>query len=91
MPIHWYGTDSADFKDHTQKAMDAAVVNGVRKPVWVTEFQSQGEDQAQFLAEVLPWLDGQGQVERYSYFMATDKSLTSGNAVSAVGQKYGAT
>jgi len=91
VPIHWYGSDAADFKAHTQKAMNAAVVNGQKKPVWVTEFQCLGQDQGAFLADVLPWLDSQSQVERYSYFMASGVSLTNGNGVSALGQKYAST
>jgi len=85
IPVHWYGSDANIFKSHIQKAMSYAE----GKSVWVTEFQCQSGDESAFLAAVLPWLDEQAGVGRYSYFMASGKSLTNGNAVSAVGQKYG--
>lgn len=84
VPVHWYGSSADDFKTHVQQAM--ALAGG--KPIWVTEFQCQSGDQSAFLAEVLPWMDGQAGIERYSYFMASSQSLTNGNALSAVGQKY---
>ncbi len=85
VPVHWYGSDPNDFKSHMQKAMSHAQ----GRPIWVTEFQCKGGDEAAFLAQVLPWMDGQAGIARYSYFMASGLSLTNGNAVSAVGQKYG--
>lgn len=91
VPIHWYGCgngcavddDVASFKAQVTQAIEVA--NG--RPVWVTEFQSLANGAA-FLTEVLPWLDGQTQVERYSYFMVESGVLTNGNAVSALGQQY---
>ena len=98
-PVHWYGcqgsscsteADVSAFKTQMQQAMDTAVVNGQKVPIWVTEFQSF-TNQEQFMAEVLPWLDSQSQVQRYSYFMASSVALTSGNSVSSLGQTYGST
>ena len=86
VPIHWYGSDAGQFKDHVSKAIALAPNNA---PVWVTEFQCQGGDQNAFLADVLPWLDSQGRVARYAYFMASNVDLTNGNALTALGQKYG--
>ncbi|KAK4696852.1 hypothetical protein P7C71_g1135, partial [Lecanoromycetidae sp. Uapishka_2] len=91
VPIHWYGCnngcpvedDVASFKQQVGSAI--TVANG--RPVWVTEFQSLANGEA-FLTEVLPWLDGQNGVERYSYFMVESGVLTTGNAVSALGQQY---
>ena len=95
--IHWYGCqngcsvsdDVADFKSHVQSAIKAAVnpATGQNVPVWVTEFQSFTDPES-FLGEVLPWLDGEGGVERYAYFMATEGILVNGGTVSAVGAKY---
>ena len=86
--VHWYGGSADDFKKHVTDSINAAKVNGKQIPVWITEFQCQGGDESAFLAEVLPWLDSQANVARYSYFMASSVSLTNGNALSAVGQKY---
>lgn len=96
-PVHWYGcppgqscvvaNDIAAFKQHILDAIKA--VNGL--PIWVTEFQCN-ENAGTFLAEVLPWLDHQPAVQRYSYFMVRDGILTNGNnKLSALGQKYGQT
>ena len=90
--IHWYcGTgDSvdnaiADFKDHVGKAI--AQANG--KPIWITEFRYIGSgSETDFINQVLPWLDSNAGVERYSYFMATDGKLLSGTALSATGEAY---
>ncbi|KAL9628318.1 MAG: hypothetical protein Q9164_007320 [Protoblastenia rupestris] len=95
VPVHWYGCtdgcstadDVALFKKQMNAAMSAAVVNGQKVPVWIPEFQCLGDAQA-FLEEILPWLDDQGQIERYSYFMVQDGILTQGNGVSDLGAKY---
>ncbi|KAL9125206.1 MAG: hypothetical protein Q9217_005554 [Psora testacea] len=95
VPVHWYGCtngcstsdDVALFKKQMIDAMNTAVVNGQKVPVWIPEFQCHGDAQG-FLKEVLPWLDGQGQIERYSYFMVRDGILAQGNGVSALGVKY---
>lgn len=87
VPIHWYGPSAAHFKAHVQKAM-ALAPN--KAPIWVTEFRLNpgSGDEAAFMADVLPWLDSQSQVARYSYFMASSETLLNGNALSALGQKY---
>ncbi|KAF2416521.1 hypothetical protein EJ08DRAFT_554074, partial [Tothia fuscella] len=86
--IHWY--DSASnieyFKKHVS---DAHAQTG--KPVWVTEFGTNGGTDAEintFLKAVLPWLDAQDYVERYSYFMASEGRLISGGALSSTGKTY---
>lgn len=91
VPVHWYGctngcpveNDVTSFKQQIGQVMEVA---GGR-PVWVTEFQSLANGEA-FLEQVLPWLDGQGQIERYAYFMCESGVLTNGNAVSSLGHKY---
>lgn len=90
-PIHWYGCtngcpvqdDIDSFKSTVQAAMTAS-----KLPVWVTEVQCKGDAET-FLNQVLPWLDSQQGVERYSYFMASDGILLSGNSLSHLGQTYG--
>lgn len=83
--IHWYDSSSnVDyFKSHIK---DAHTQSGL--PVYITEFgTTDGNDQA-FLAAVLPWLDSQDYVQRYSYFMASDGKLISGTSLSAAGNTY---
>ncbi|CAD0083397.1 unnamed protein product [Aureobasidium vineae] len=88
--IHWYdqASNTAYFKEHVQNATDVA--GG--KPVWVTEFaptdNPSDADIATFLEDVMPWMDSQSFVERYSYFMAGDGALLSGTEPSSFGQTY---
>ncbi|KAI5210120.1 hypothetical protein E4T39_00442 [Aureobasidium subglaciale] len=87
--IHWYdsASNTAYFKEHVQNATD---VSG-GKPVWVTEFAPTGasdSDVATFLEDVMPWMDSQSFVERYSYFMASDGVLISGTEPSTFGTTY---
>ena len=95
--VHWYGCtnscpvedDISAFKQQIQDAMGAAQYNGNQIPLWITEFQRLGDGADQFLNEVLPWLDGQDQVEKYAYFMDSDGILAQGDGVSPLGQQYG--
>ena len=88
--IHWYG-DANDFgiEDLKQHIKDTqAVADG--RPIWLTEFQPSGstEQQADFMSQMLPYLDDKSNgVERYAYF-EVDGVLTSGGALSELGSKY---
>lgn len=85
--IHWYnGGDASAFKTHVQNAYEV----GGKRPVWITEFQAPGStsEQVAFLAEVLPWLDSQSFVERYSLFMASEGLMISGGGLSEVGKAF---
>lgn len=90
--IHWYGCDNGCSIDDDVKDFQSQVgkASAIGKPVWVTEFGAKGDAdrQEQFMGQILPWLDGYGGVERYSYFMAKEGILTQGNGVSGLGQKY---
>jgi hypothetical protein len=85
--IHWYdsATNIDYFKSHVQQAHD---ISG--KPVWITEFGASGSDDQvnSFLKTVLPWLDEQDYVERYSYFMASEGKLISGGKLSTYGNTF---
>lgn len=90
--VHWYGctdgcsidTDAQAFKTFIGQAK--AFAGG--KKLWITEFGTHNADQAGFIKEVLPFLDGEDAVERYSYFMVKDGDLLSGNGLSAAGSAY---
>ncbi|KAI9865637.1 MAG: hypothetical protein M1813_002095 [Trichoglossum hirsutum] len=87
VPIHWY--DSASnveyFKKHIQDAH-----NATGKPIWITEFASTGlpGQQKTFLETVLPWLDDQPFVERYSYFGVFEGVMVNGNQPNDVGSTF---
>jgi hypothetical protein len=66
--------------------------NTLNLPVWITEFYCDGTDEQQilFLQQVLPWLDSQSYVGRYSYFGAFPQYLldSTGDGLSVVGLAY---
>lgn len=89
VPIHWYDSysNTGYFESHVTNA--SAVAGG--RPVWVTEFgcTSGTDDQISgFLETVMPWMDSQSFVERYSYFMVADGLLVSGGATTSYGATY---
>ncbi|KAA8894988.1 hypothetical protein FN846DRAFT_365286 [Sphaerosporella brunnea] len=88
-PIHWYdGTGNVNyFKSHMEQAHQVAG----EKPVWLTEFAMNGaspDQQANFINQVVPWLDAQDWLSRYSYYGVFENMLVSGNALSQIGQAY---
>jgi Glycosyl hydrolase catalytic core len=92
--IHWYGSADgvSDFQLYLSNASALAAENGV-KTLWITELRGNGEidRQLQFLNSVLPWLDEQGNVARYAWFMCatSDGNLISDDGTeSALGQIY---
>lgn len=89
VPIHWYATadSTAYFQEHVANA--STVAGG--KPVWVTEFgatDASDADVSTFLETVMPWMDEQSFVERYSYFMVSDGMLVNDGSVSSYGSTY---
>lgn len=91
VPMHWYDvTGNVDyFKKHMN---DARGVAGGRK-LWLTEFGVPSADQGRqvnFLRAVLPWMDAQPWIERYSYYGVFEGLLLQGGSVSAAGSAYSA-
>ncbi|KAN0110307.1 glycoside hydrolase family 128 protein [Hyaloscypha variabilis] len=86
--IHWYNGGDADaFMDYVDQAYTA----GGNRPLWITEFQGEGDATAQnsFLETVIPQLDASPKVARYAYFMASDGNLlSSGTSLSALGTTF---
>lgn len=95
LAVHWYGDTAQDFKSFVGQATDLAREYNLDE-TWVTEFalnsdlagQGGSTKSAQFLHEVMPWLDGQDSVSRYAYFMCADGHLLSGNGLSESGKAY---
>ncbi|KAM5436353.1 hypothetical protein MferCBS31731_005844 [Microsporum ferrugineum] len=87
--VHWYDSaqNVAAFKKHITDSVNLAHSHGIDK-IWLTEFRGDGDEnsQVQFLHEVLPWLDSNAGVARYSYFMADD--LVKGGQLTPVGKAY---
>jgi hypothetical protein len=70
---HWYGGSDNDIQGATSNLLsqiDAAIKVAGKRPVWLTEFQYQGTDQAGFIKNALPQLDQKAGLERYAYNLA---------------------
>ncbi|KAL2810818.1 hypothetical protein BJX63DRAFT_400980 [Aspergillus granulosus] len=95
LAVHWYGDSADDFKAFVNKATALAAEYSLEE-TWVTEFALNSDlsgtggtqTSADFLGEVLPWLDEQTAVSRYAYFMCADGYLLSGSGLSVSGEKY---
>ncbi|KXG50940.1 Glycoside hydrolase, superfamily [Penicillium griseofulvum] len=95
LAVHWYGDDADNFKTFVTNAVDTASKHGLSE-VWITEFalnadiggSSNTANTAAFLSEVIPWLDSQPGVTRYSYFMCAENYLLTGNTLNQAGQAY---
>ncbi|KAE8148063.1 hypothetical protein BDV25DRAFT_159066 [Aspergillus avenaceus] len=95
LAVHWYGESADEFKSFVQKATKVAEEYGLEE-TWVTEFalstattaNSDMESSAEFLNEVIPWLDSQSGVGRYAYFMCADGYLLEGGGLSVSGKAY---
>jgi len=84
---HWYnseGNDVQNFKD----TIDAAAAYG--KPVFVGEFGAIGSDEeiSSFMGEVMDYMDDNGSVIGYAYFMVYQGLLVDGDGLSTYGETY---
>jgi len=95
LAVHWYGNTAEEFKSFVQQAISTAQSYGLSE-VWITEFALVNDISgtgnpaatAAFLDQVLPWMDSQSMVSRYSYFKCAENYLLSGNALNAAGAAY---
>ena len=91
--VHWYGDSADSFKSFVNEAVAFARSYGLYE-VWITEFALNADingvtDSAEgFIQNVIPWLDSQSFVTRYSYFMCAEGYLLSGGSLSGAGQVY---
>jgi hypothetical protein len=88
-PVHWYDSTGnvAYFKKHMLAAREVA--GG--KPVWLTEFamnDASQEAQANFIKQVVPWLDAQDWVARYAYFGVFENMMIMEGQLSQSGNAY---
>lgn len=95
LAVHWYGTTADEFKSFVTQAISTASANNLSE-LWITEFALSADlngssdlaTTAAFLNEVIPWLESQAAVTRYSYFMCAENYLLSNNALNEAGQAY---
>jgi hypothetical protein len=88
MPVHWYDNASVSvFENYLTEAYQRA-----GKPLWVTEFMLQDSEanQIAFLEQVMPWMDSQSWIQRYSYFGVFEDFLINGagSGLSNIGKTY---
>jgi hypothetical protein len=95
LAVHWYGNTADEFKSFVTEAISTASANNLSE-LWITEFALSADASGTsdlaattaFLNEVIPWLESQSAVTRYSYFMCADNYLLSNNALNEAGQAY---
>ncbi|KAJ5369829.1 uncharacterized protein N7496_005921 [Penicillium cataractarum] len=95
LAVHWYGNTADEFKSFVTQAASTASSYGLSE-LWVTEFALNSDaggvadaaTTASFLETVIPWLDANTNVTRYSYFMCADNYLLTNNALNQAGQAY---
>ncbi|KAJ6089911.1 hypothetical protein N7467_005127 [Penicillium canescens] len=95
MAVHWYGNTADEFKSFVTEAISTASNHNLSE-VWITEFALAADINGSsdlaattaFLNEVIPWLDQQTGVTRYSYFMCAENYLLSGSALNQAGVAY---
>lgn len=102
--IHWYGaagqsaSEQAEaFEAYISQAIETVQgLWGANTKVWVTEFSAlplisqdtSGVNEA-FMQQVVPWLESQSSIERYSYFAATPGLMANADgSLSQIGQTY---
>ncbi|KAL4895433.1 hypothetical protein BDV59DRAFT_200078 [Aspergillus ambiguus] len=93
--VHWYGDSAEEFETFVNQAIAFATEYSLES-VWVTEFAlnsdlangASSQESADFLSQVLPWLDGQDMIGRYAYYMCADPYLISGTGLTTAGMAY---
>lgn len=98
LAVHWYGDTADDFTSFVQQAISTAQSYGLSE-VWVSEFALNSDlngsgdpaATADFLNQVLPWLDSQSTVTHYAYYMCAENYLLSGSGLNSAGLAYTST
>ena len=83
--VHWYDWGSQPGTNTDPNPVDVAnrlkaylsnVYQRYRKPIWITEFNANGNRsraiQDGFLQEIMPYLEDLGYIERYAYYQWND-------------------
>ncbi|KAH7351312.1 glycosyl hydrolase catalytic core-domain-containing protein [Rhexocercosporidium sp. MPI-PUGE-AT-0058] len=90
LPVHWYDSATNDgwFKLYMSQAY--AATGSLKLKLWVTEFNGSGTlaQKTDFLRRMMPWMDSQGYIARYSWFWCDPKS-TMGPLVDGNGNPSG--
>lgn len=90
---HWYGPDFSNFESYVK----SVIKSFPGKKIWITEFalelSASQDQQNSFIKKAQKFLDGQSEVERYSWFGAFrgkdgNNLITSDGKLTPVGSTY---
>ncbi|KAI9745337.1 MAG: hypothetical protein M1818_001617 [Claussenomyces sp. TS43310] len=80
-PVHWYdsATNYPYFTSYLQQVYDILPSD---RHIWLTEFEGSGsqDEQITFLETVMPWMDSQDFIDRYSWYGVFDQNLVSADS-----------
>ncbi|TFL01317.1 hypothetical protein BDV98DRAFT_548839 [Pterulicium gracile] len=83
--LHWYGSNFGQFQNHIREANRRWPNERIVISEFSLEQPANGNQQRDFFAQAIPWLDSQPYVIMYFPFVATSPDLLSRNDGAAVG------
>jgi hypothetical protein len=94
--IHWYNCDLPSLEDYIETGGSLEGFEQFGKPIWLTEFSCNGSaseaDQEKYMRAAIPYLEGNPNVYRYSWFSAgpipNAQLLSSDGSPTALGKVY---
>lgn len=94
--VHWYNCDLPSLRDYLEPGGNLEGFEQFGKPVWLTEFSCDGSatvaQQEAFMRAAIPYLEGNPQVYRYSWFSAdpipSAKLVNADGTPTALGKVY---
>jgi hypothetical protein len=94
--VHWYNCDLPSLRDYLEPGGNLEGFEQFGKPIWLTEFSCDGSateaQQETFMRAALPYLEGNPNVFRYSWFSASPipngQLLNTDGSPTSLGQVY---
>jgi hypothetical protein len=94
--VHWYNCDLPSLRDYLEPGGNLEGFEQFGKPIWLTEFSCNGSampaDQEAYMRAAIPYLEGNPNVFRYSWFSADPipnaKLVNGDGSPTALGQVY---
>ncbi len=94
--VHWYNCDLPSLRDYLEPGGNLEGFEQFGKPIWVTELScstsASAADQEAYMRAAIPYLEGNPQVFRYSWFSADPipnaRLMNSDGSPTALGQVY---
>jgi hypothetical protein len=94
--VHWYNCDLPSLKDYLEPGGGLEGFEQFGKPIWLTELScgsgSSASEQEAYMRAAIPYLEGNPNVFRYSWFsadpIANAKLINADGSPTALGQVY---